>query len=361
MYLPAKIIAGLLMALLSTSPLRATVEGINVDADGNYVVSYWGEDEDGKQVWRTVKFVPANKIEPAVSSKFKLADTNTMEYRYGIRSEKNSQQPLVGLALSPVNIEVDLPQSLASKVGPNASGALSDEEHINLLTLLEDALATPKGWRGAAFINHGGTGLRVSWSYPRDSSIEGLHPGQAQNGFGFTSGELPGIGVMRLRGNKPAAQGFPDSGPGQQLYEEVEALLEPDSDHQSVGRIVAVPKIPVQEPFDAAQVLASLRTHLGVDVVGLNLIDPVLASELDRGLQVAIEAARRGNRIALRAQLKTLRQTLKRAHPELTENEDADEDWGEDDKRVKQPIAKLAAKVLDFDIKYVLKRVGEKD
>ncbi len=111
MHLPAKVIAGLLLALLSTSSLFASVEGINVDADGNYVVSYWGEDEDGKQVWRTVKFVPANKIEPAASSKFKLADTNTVEYRYGIRSGKGSRQSLVGLVLPSVNIEVDLPQS----------------------------------------------------------------------------------------------------------------------------------------------------------------------------------------------------------------------------------------------------------
>ncbi len=145
------------------------------------------------------------------------------------------------------------------------------------------------------------------------------------------------------------------------MYEEVEALLEPDSGHQSVGRIVAVPKIPLQEPFDAAQVLASLRTHVNVDVVGLNLIDPVPASELDRGLQAAIEAAKHGNRIALRAELKALRQELKRAHPELTGNEDADEDWGDEDKPIKRPIAKLAAKVLDFDLRYALKRVGERD
>ncbi len=359
MHFQANVFAGLLLALISTSVLRASTENVQVDADGNYVVAYWGEDEDGKKVWRTVTFVPSNKIEPTARSEFKQVDANVVEYRYKIRNGKGSRQSLVALVLPSVNIKVDLPNSLAAKIGPNAS--MSAEERIHLLTLLENALASPNGWRGAAFINHGGAGFRASWSYPRDSSVEGLRPGQEQSGFGFTSGELPGLGLMRLRGNKAAFQGFPDSGPDEQLYEQVEALLEPDSDHQSVGRIVAVPKIPLREPFDAAQVLASLRTHLGVDVVGLNLIDPVFASELDRGLQAAIEAARRGNRIALRAELRTLRQTLKRAHPELAENEDADEDWGDDDKKIKRPIAKLAAKVLDFDLKYVLKRVGDKD
>jgi len=71
----------------------------------------------------------------------------------------------------------------------------------------------------------------------------------------------------------------------------------------------------------------------------------------------AIDAARRNNITGLRNNLKDIRHALKKEHEDADKDEEND---GDDDKKAKSgTIDKLAAKVLDFDVKYVLKRIGD--
>jgi hypothetical protein len=93
----------------------------------------------------------------------------------------------------------------------------------------------------------------------------------------------------------------------------------------------------------------------------MQLIDPNLLAAIDRGLTQAIAAAQGGNTPSLLHELKNLRKLLKQEHADVDKD---DGDWNDDDKRktAKHQIDKLAAQVLDFDLKYVEKRVkGEKD
>ena len=81
---------------------------------------------------------------------------------------------------------------------------------------------------------------------------------------------------------------------------------------------------------------------------------------IDRSLTQAIAAAQSGNTPSLLHEIKNLRQLLKQEHADVDQDNDGDDD--DKEKKPKPRIAKLAAKVLDFDLKYVEKRVkGDKD
>ena len=110
--------------------------------------------------------------------------------------------------------------------------------------------------------------------------------------------------------------------------------------------------------------LTSLRKHVKDDFVKMQLIEPEFASKLDLGFAAAIEAAKLGSTEGLRSELKALRHMLK-GFGETEEDEHAakkkdDSDDHEDKAKTgnwPHPIAKLAARVLDFDLKYIEKQV----
>ncbi len=323
-------IAGALTLLFAATalPVYSQEEGVFLDPQtGDYLVRFI---DNGQLQEET--FYPSTKIDPSVRSTFGIDERESVTYRYLVRNAKTSRQDLRGIDIYARHAYV--------------------------------ALSPPLNhWRSMVARDPTAGGYFVGWVYLASSAAEegvstrGLSPGTEAALFRVRSSALPGLGVMRFQGSAEITM-FSDEGPdpespvGKQLH----VLQKNDF----VPRVAAVPKIPVPTPFDAAAVLSSLQTHVKGDIVEMKLIDPVFATQLDRGLQAAIDAAKRGNEVALRGELKALRQELKRAHPDL-ENEDADADWGDGSKTTKRPIAKLAAKVLDFDIKYVLKRVGEKD
>ncbi|MBI5782515.1 MAG: hypothetical protein HZA69_02110 [Gammaproteobacteria bacterium] len=320
---------GLLFFLISW-PLAAQEEGIVQDpATDDYVITYQGFDYDtGARLWRRVVFVPATKIEPMIKSTFKATDQGMLLYRYKVRNGKTSKQALRGFF------------TIAS--------------HAN-----ERSHKSPSGWHGGVNPNYGKTGVIISWFYRRQQAGDGLKPGANQEGFYVESQDLPGIGTLYLRGSTPTLS-FPDEGPGQELADKLDELR--DLTRNSIPRPAAVPLIPVPSPFDAATVLTSLQKHVKEDLIGMALIDPVLVSQLDPLFGAALDAAQRGNAEGTRKAIKDIRHLLKREHENVDKEDNHDEDDDQDDKKKdkhnkKRLIDKLAAKVLDFDLKYVEKRV----
>jgi hypothetical protein len=149
--------------------------------------------------------------------------------------------------------------------------------------------------------------------------------------------------------------GFPDLGPstdtpvGKQFSELMKA-------NESVRRFAAAPKIAVPDPFNAVTVLMGIQQHLRDDLSRYQLVDQVFASQLDRYLQAAIAAANQGNNAGVIANLKDLRQMLKKEHPDVDQDGYAESDPDKVKNR-QVLIDKLAARVLDFDFKYIEKRV----
>lgn len=312
-------------------PASAQDESIVLDPDtGNYIITF-RSTFPSRELHRIV-FVPATKIDPLVKSKFKATDGGgTISYGYKIKNDDKAKQSLISFRF------------IASSV------VKSDQ-------------ITPKGWYGNVLQNIGGRGVRINWHFGNlgENENKGLLPGESQNGFSIKSQDLPGIATARLSGNTPVLA-LPDEGPA--MDSEVGKQLNQLTANDFVPRPAAVPLIPVPSPFDAAAVLTSLQKHVKEDLVGMTLIEPVLASRLDPLFAVAIDAAQRGNAEGTRKAIKDIRHLLKREHEDVDKNDDDEaEDDDQDDKKKNQHknkrlIDKLAAKVLDFDLRYVEKRV----
>lgn len=306
-------------------------EGIVFDAQtGNYAITYEAEDEIRPNALYQTIFVPATKVDPTVKSRFHHAHNDkTVVYTYKIKN------------------------------GPNAKQNIDNIDFI--ASSIHTRMESPKNWKSIVVTNFDGQGFRAGWNYWGEDDLRGIAPNAKLGGFGFKSDDLPGIGFIRFQGATPIL-GFAGDGLSEEMEAELKNLRKMEVD--SVPRPAAVPLIPVPNPFDAAAVLTSMQKHVNQDFVSMKLVDPAFASQLDRLFQTAIAAAKGGNSVALKSNLKDLRRMLKSEHADVDKDDegwDKDDDGKDKEKDKSRLIDKLAAKVLDFDLKYIQKRLGHDD
>jgi hypothetical protein len=314
------------IAWLSFQSTAVAVDTIEVDANGDYIIRY--ESYLGPQV---VKFVPATKINPVITGYVTsvVGSPDTFNYSYTILNSADSRQFLLGMRL-------------------NAQKVKSPEP------------AQPTGWLGHITLDHAaGVGFIVGWGYRRYDGpwAAGLQPGATVSGFAFDSTSLPGTGRIALWGATETGMSVKDEGPEENspIMEEFNRLVDQDE----VTRLGLVPVIAVPSPFNAATVLTDIQKHLNTDLLALQIVDSVFAAQLDSWLITGIDAAKLNNVAGLLNALTQARALLKAQYPDIdnTGNEAAT-----DDKMVPPKlIAKLAARTLNFDLKYVYAQVAPKD
>lgn len=319
----------------------AAPEGLTYDPKtGDYTLIYKTTDINDKEYLYKTTFIPATKIEPDVASHFDKAELGTFHYRYTVSNGKKAAQAVHSIMMM-------IPNPIVS----NSLGAPKDWKASEVQIT---------GYLGPAARETGRLGFNIAWYPQRTAEMKiSIRPGMAKSGFVYESDDLPGVGVARLRGYVGKVLGLAGEGPDPDS--EVGKKFNQLDENNFVTRHVALPKIPLSKPFDAAIVLSALQKHVKEEITSMALVEPSFADQLDRSLIAAIEAAKRGNNDGLRAQLKDIRQMLKKEHSDLDDKSDA-----EHENRKKSPnkrIDKLAARVLDFDIKYVLKTIHpeEKD
>jgi len=304
-------------------------QGVVLDPQtGNYIITY----KDAYGFFNSSVLEPATKITPNLTAQFRLTNQDGLiEYRYALSNARTSKQGIKGFRV------------LVSSVAPG------------------NPMKTGN-WEGMVAPTVKGPNFYLSWFCSQGDNVCSLLPGRRQEGLRMTSRDLPGISVAEIKGKTTFISGLvAERDVSSALAQQINDLT---SFKDFVPRNTAVPLIPVPKPFDAAAVLTSMQKHVNQDLVAMKLIDPALASQLDRLFQTAIAAAKGGNTAAMKGNLKDLRQMLKREHADVDKDDD---DWDkEDDGKGKEKdksrlIDKLAAKVLDFDLKYVQKHLGHND
>ena len=318
------------MLALAESQVPRTPDGndsfVYHPAEDVYVYTYTGIEEGVPVVVRTV-YVPSTRIVPTVKSRIAVTTSGALRYSYRLMNGSASKQNLKGIRFA---------GSHADRLGVSMPAGWKD-------IIIPDNISPTE-------VPNAATQYLINWHYIGRDRTAGLAPGSAQDGFAFVSNDLPGIAEAQLRGADAPYKGPLDSGtwawpPNNAVHDKAYAFESKDY----VARLVAAPKIGNPVPFNAAVVLANLQKHLKTDVAPLGLIDPVLMAVIDRGLTQAIVAAQAGNTTSLLHEIKSLRQLLKQEHADV----DQDNDGDDDDKKPKPRIDKLAAKVLDFNLKYV--------
>jgi len=311
--------------MMQFNPLMAADgEGIVLDPNtGDYHVTY--REPNPPYTLTTITFIPATKIDPVVKSTYSLDEKGLIRYAYRVTNSRASKQLLVKMLASATRIESAIPNA-------------------------------PAKWSGLVVPSTETGQVTFGWAYDSNDQPFGLPAGETRGGFSVTSFDLPGIGLAKFSAytrNGPYADEGPD--PGSEVGKKLNDLVLNDF----VTRLAVVPHIGVSSPYEAAPVLANIQKHLDTGLVNLKLVDSGLVTELDRWLVAAVAAANSGNDKALRADIHEARQLLKREHEDV----DKDDNGDHDDARTtetKSRINKLAARVLDFDLHYVEKRIKGK-
>lgn len=339
-----------LLLLLSSLPVIGALPGESIVLDtntGDYTITYWDYPNSPKKRLHQAIFVPATKIDPLVKSKLIHKDDNVISYTYRVTNSLKGRQSLDVFLLDSVTdlvSELPLPKNVQD----------IDSETIEMINQAGiAALTTPSDWFGIVSTNDE-NGLRVGWSNLDSNNInDGLKPGSTQNGFGFSSRDIPGIGIAQLSGNSPVPM-YPAEGPTGELGKEFEKI----ENNDFVTRPAAVPTIAVPEPFDAAVTLERIQAHMQ-SWIAMQLLDSAFSAQLDRSFQSAISAYRLNQPKVGKQHIQAMRVLIKKEQPDA-DREDAD-DSDEYNKNQRALIDKLAARILDFDLKYVTKRMGGDD
>jgi len=337
-------------------------EGIVLDRNtGDYIITYANAAGRLKQS----RFVPSTKINPTLNSRFEIRH-GAIRYRYSIKNGVSGKQPLIGFIFDPVSsiysngAVPETRQQDIEKIKQLASDPVRLGDYINAPSGVVEA---PQGWscdvipNGEAARSH----FRIPCSFDDldEGGRNGLQVGSSLGGFGFFSLDLPGVGIGQVRGFGDIGLGFTDEGPNGEISDQLDVLVEKDF----VARNAAVPTIAVPFPFDAATLIDRIRTHVAT-WPSKQLADAAVVAQLDAELVATATAYRANQPQVARDHIEILLDMIRREHKDI----DRDDDEEHDNKRAEkeqsrkattQPIRldRLAARVLDFDLKYVLKRM----
>jgi hypothetical protein len=312
---------------------------------GNYTITYVG-DAKANTLSQTT-FVPSTKIAPAIRTSFRLGERSVIMYRYTVFNGATAKQSIVSVVLEQIVNPI-----LGEIPKPSVFQHITQADLDAYVAAETAALASPAGWDGS--INRDIS--NIDWS-PKTATFNtgGIHPGQTLSGFGFNSLDLPGMGPSWMAGRvgEDEILGFPDEGPVKKSA--VLAELNQLRDNDFIRRNAAVPSIAVPDPFDAAVLLDRIRTHMAT-WSGKQLVDPAFAAQLDRYLVAAADAYRLNNAKAGREHIETLRKMLAKEHHNMDHDDEDSDDAEERKAQTRFTVDRLAARVLDFDLRYVLKR-----
>lgn len=318
---------------------------------GNYILTYDCGDEGGIV---TTTLVPSNKVIPAMESAFS-SDPDGVKYVYSVSLAQGSRDALRMFAMEGV-------ESVAGIVEPPSQAMLTDASPEELKKHAQDAIASaPSGWTTIHYTNYDGT-TRVGWSRREMGSSE-FGPGSRQGGFGFNSPHLPGIVRADFEGDGDLWR-FPceSPGPDTQVGRDLDVVRRNDR----VPRFAAAPIIKVAEPLNVVSILKNLRAHLG-QIQQWTLIDGAFATQFSGYLSEAISKLEKDDEVAAANPLISARIALRNRYP-LMGTERALHavppspvplnPVDEIRKLVTDYDRVLVGRVLDFDLDYVMGRLG---
>ncbi len=213
--------------LLVAASAVAFEEGIVKNTDGDYIITFFSESGH----WIQWQWEPATKIDPSVTWGIKQSSkSDSLAYSFTVANGVTSKQKL------------DLVRMIVSST-------------------INGTQVIPTGWDGVSSSRK--SNIIVSWSFQADG--EGIKAGASQNGFGFESNDLPGIGAIELSGYTPTPalkQIYPNDISSFEDISEMNPIRDQfNSLHANdfIPRTAAIPRIAVPNPFDASVVISNIK------------------------------------------------------------------------------------------------------
>lgn len=334
-------------------------------SSGDYIITYEGEDGGTY----TIAYEPGNKTAPFVRSSIRLQEGG-LAYHYRITNGSQAKQDLLVFDLRPISGFTDSSPIRSCRDGA-ANGEILKRSHAASQTL-----SKPAEWgRSAGNMDpllcrqnpDGDISYVAGWAHVHGTSPGALPPGQFQEGFSFPSYDLPGIGRAGFDGLPSRRNEFPENGKGNDALNEVFNELARVEREIALERYAAVPTFEIPNPFSPAPLLEKIRDHAKTWPTQ-QLMEQGLWASVDGHLASAVTAFRKGHTAGGLSALAQARVELRKKYPDLdlttTHDDPKPSDIPSDPAVFAQFLSvhdqRLAAKVLDFDVDYVINRLDPK-
>lgn len=361
-------LVGFLIAMFVTTtcaiaaPLRKDERIVRDPVTGDYTAYYWDNDEQDVDMVESV-FITATKIDPTIRSNLKIIESWNVRYAYKLSNGAKAKQPVMDISIYGLPINARISNSIV----------VSNSDNTNSIEFFESALSVPNAkWSGSGART--AKGVNIGWLYSNwsdatssfDTSL-GLKPNETLSGFGYNSLDLPGVWSAELLGNTLAHKFISSYAYPDREVTDIARQMGEIVANDFVPYNIAAPLISVPIPFDPAIVLDNLRTHVAT-WPSKQLADATLAAQLDAELVATANAYRANQPQVARDHIEILLDMIRREHKDIDREDDDEHDnkraeRDSDRKATTRPIRldRLAARVLDFDLKYVLKRMKKDD
>lgn len=355
----------MMMALVSSTTSFAQQDTVTRDvSNGDWVYTLQNPDDHNKQfTWR---YTPRNQIAPSVKSSMHWNGKNFV-YRYKVSNGNKAKHALAYIWLrAPIVVQ----STLGAPADPTLTGAFSKSDYgtvefgklyaqyLEGVAAQEKAtLTAPPKWYTRWNIKHEGH-IEFGW-FPtvKDDNYDGVEIGKTVNGFSITRPELPGVMFAETQGatdSRMILGGLPETGP---IADAVKTMVEEDT----VWTPVMVPAIVIPQPYNGAELARRIKAHANY-WLKLGLITQDTLDRLNRGFDSLIAAQTYNNITGTHAAVKEILQEAYSHHRGLNHTKNEEDDDEHDAEPVKrkapatEPINRVAARALSFDLTYLLTR-----
>jgi hypothetical protein len=315
-----------------------------------------------------IRYTPRTVIDPKVKSTLRWRNEN-FEYSYRIRNGNSAKQEISDMEVRTPSWNMKPIIQLAPVQGETQAqmqirGKINNEKYDQFEKQTLDA---PSKW--APFLRTKRP-ERVYFGWYARSSLdnEGIKPNHTADGFKVTRPELPGAALMAMKGYTKDFMNEPSLPTEGAMAEHAADVLT----NNTVDVPVLVPAIIVPSPYNGAELARRVKAHVAT-WINLELIEPEKLAVLNPKLDQLIAALEQQNKQTIHAAaVNVLQETfiLQRGlHHEKIDNDDDNEDpqainLAQVNSAItmkvqpveNQPLNRVAARALAFDVMYLLTR-----
>jgi hypothetical protein len=315
--------------------------------------------------WVNKSYVTQTAIEPSIKTTVRWADDH-FTYDYRIKNGRHAKQTIGFIRIW------GIPHIFQAANQPQVTGNITDSpqlwsDQVEARNVVKRAfenktIRTPKGWSGSIRIDQKVNQTSFVWVPGlKDTDSDGIKPGQSEAGFAVMRPELPGVARTLMQGRTAEPWGL-DNLPSTPFWSQKVDEIQ-DQDYLLVP--VLAPVIAIPQPYNGAELARRIKAHVQI-WVKYGHATPAMVERLNRQFDALIPALEMGNKTAVRAAFIAMLTEVFRNHENM-KHEQSDEDDDAHDAlalphklkkniTVAQPIDRIAARALVFDMKYLLTR-----
>lgn len=365
------LLAAILLASSTTNVFaQATPANDSVrwdDAASQWVYTLYNPNGNGQVAY--LRYTPRTVIDPKVKSTLQWRNGN-FEYSYRIRNSAAAKQEIA-------NMEVRAPSWLVPTFPPSVKtdpNETDEQETIRIDARLDKIKQFEKQTLDAAHDWRLYLGTRrpervyFGWMAYHGKNNDGIKPGHTVDGFKVTRPELPGAALMMMKGYTKDFMNEPSLPTEGAMAEHAAEVLS----NNSVDVPVMIPAIIVPSPYNGAELARRIKAHTAT-WINQGLIDEQKLAVLNVKLDQLVTALEQQNKQNIHtAAVDVLQETFVRQkglhHGKIDNDDDNEDSQGINLEQVnspvtmkvqpieRQPLNRVAARALAFDVMYVLTR-----